>query len=108
MEMVKQYDIYWISLDPTKGSEINKTRPGVVISPDESNKFLNTVIIAPLTSTFKNFPMRLEVSLSGKKGQIALDQIRSIDQIRLLNRAGNLKSKEIKNLRKILKEYLTE
>lgn len=108
MEMVKQYDIYWISLDPTKGSEINKTRPGVVISPDESNKFLNTVIIAPLTSTFKNFPMRLEVSFSGKKGQIALDQIRSIDQIRLLNRAGNLKSKEIKNLRKILKEYLTE
>ena len=108
MEMVKQYDIYWISLDPTKGSEINKTRPGVIISPDDSNKFLNTVIIAPLTSSFKNFPMRLEVSLNGKKGQVALDQIRSIDKIRLLNKAGVLKASEIRNIRKILREYLTE
>lgn len=106
--MVKQYDIYWISLDPTKGSEINKTRPGVVISPDDSNKFLNTVIIAPLTSTFKNFPMRVEVSLNGKKGQVVLDQIRSIDKMRLLNKSGTLNSKEIKNLRRILREYLTE
>lgn len=106
--MVKQYSIYWINLDPTRGSEINKTRPGVVISPDVSNKFLSTVIIAPLTSTIKNFPMRFEVSLNGKKGQVALDQIRSIDKVRLLNKAGSLNSKEIKTLRKILREYLTE
>lgn len=106
--MVKQYDIYWISLDPARGSEINKTRPGVILSPDDSNRHLNTVIIAPLTSAFKNFPMRVEVSLSGKNGQVALDQIRAIDKGRLLNKIGFLKPKEIKILQKILREYLTE
>ena len=106
--MVKQYDVYWIALDPTKGSEINKTRPGVVITPDDSNKHLNTVIIAPVTSSIRNFPMRVNISLDGKNGQVALDQIRSVDKLRLLNKMGSLKSKEIKNLQKILREYLTQ
>lgn len=106
--MVKQYQIYWVSLDPTKGSEINKTRPGVVISPDESNKYLNTVIIAPLTSTFKKFPMRLGINLQGKKGQIALDQIRCVEKTKLINEAGKLSATEIKKTKQLLKEYLIE
>jgi len=106
--MVKQFEIYWVSLDPTQGSEINKTRPAVVITPDASNKYLNTVIIAPLTSTIKNFPMRLDIVLEGKKGQIALDQLRCVDQKRLLNKAGKLKNEESNRLQQLLKEYLTE
>jgi len=106
--MVKQYDIYWIKLDPTIGSEINKIRPGVIISPDESNKHLNTVIIAPITATINNFPMRVEIILNAKNGQVALDQIRSIDKSRLLNQMGSLKQLEIENLKNILREYLID
>ena len=65
--MVKQYSIYWVNLDPTVGSEINKTRPCIVISPQESNKHLKTVLIAPVTSTIRNFPMRLNIKAKLKK-----------------------------------------
>jgi len=106
--MVNQYDIYWIKLDPTIGSEINKIRPGVIISPNESNRHLNTVIIAPITTTLKTFPMRVEITLKAKNGQVALDQIRSIDKRRLLNKMGSLKQFEIENLKHILREYLIE
>ena len=66
--MVNQYDIYWIDLDPTRGSEIQKTRPCVIISPDEMNHNINTVIIAPLTSKSKNYPTRVKVELEGREG----------------------------------------
>ncbi|HBL79090.1 MAG TPA: growth inhibitor PemK, partial [Aequorivita sp.] len=66
--MVKQYDIYWANLDPTLGSEIKKSRPCVIISPNFSNKILNTVLVAPITSTLRNFPMRIEITLKGKRG----------------------------------------
>jgi len=108
MDMVKQYEIYWIDLNPTQGSEINKVRPCVVISPDVSNEFLNTVIIAPLTSTLRNFPMRVNIQLMNKNGQIALDQIRCVDKSRLSNKAGILSPPEIKMLKRILKEYLVD
>ena len=104
--MVGQYEIYWVNLDPTLGSEINKTRPAVVISPNVSNKHLNTVLVAPLTSTIRNFPMRVDIVLGGKKGQVALDQIRCVDKTRVLNPAGKLTAKEVKILRETLKEYL--
>tara|TARA_R110000744_G_C19337418_1_gene559155 strand:- start:1098 stop:1415 length:318 start_codon:yes stop_codon:yes gene_type:complete len=81
--MVKQFEVYWMDLNPTKGSEINKTRPCVVISPKEMNQNLNTLIVAPLTSTIKNYPTRVSVIVNKKKGEIALDQIRSIDKTRL-------------------------
>jgi len=81
--MVKRFNIYFVELDPAAGSEINKTRPCVVISPDEMNDVLNTVIVAPLTSTIKNYPMRVNCIVAKKKGQIALDQIRTIDKSRL-------------------------
>lgn len=106
--MVKQYEIYWIDLNPTRGSEINKIRPGVVLSPNDSNKHLNTIIIAPLTSTIRNFPMRLNITLQGKKGQIALDQIRAVDKSRLSNSLGELNQAEIKQLQKLLKEFLID
>ena len=104
--MVKQYEIYWVALDPTLGSEINKVRPCLVISPNESNQFLNTVLIAPITSKIRNFPMRLGVILENKKGQICLDQIRFIDKIRLKTKIAALGINDIENLKMLLKEYL--
>ena len=88
--VVERFDIFWVSLDPTIGSEIRKKRPAVVISPDEMNQNLNTIIVAPLTSTFKKYPTRIEVSLDNKKGQVALDQIRTIDKSRLGAKAGRI------------------
>lgn len=90
MDLVRRFDIFFIELDPTIGSKINKTRPCVIISPDEVNNALNTVIIAPLTSTIRNYPMRINCIVQGKQGQIALDQLRTIDKYRLKNRIENL------------------
>jgi|SRR5680860_379844 len=106
--MVKQYEIYWVSLDPTLGSEINKTRPCLVISPNEANKYLNTVLIAPLTSTLRKFPMRMDIVLKKKKSQIALDQIQCIDKLRLSNKIAALDKTEIKKLRLLLEEFLID
>ena len=90
MDLVRRFDIFFIELDPTIGSEINKTRPCVIISPDEMNNALNTVIVTPLTSTIRNYPMRINCIVQGKQGQIALDQLRTIDKSRLKNRIENL------------------
>lgn len=106
--MVKQYEIHWVNLDPTIGSEIKKTRPAVVLTPNESNNHLNTILVAPMTSTLKNFPMRVVGTFDGRKGQIALDQIRCIDKSRLVNFAGKLSQEEILNLKEVLKEYLID
>jgi mRNA interferase MazF len=102
--MVKQYEIYWVNLDPTKGSEINKKRPCVVISPEEMNKNLHTVIVAPLTSTIKPYPTRVAIFIDKQKGQIALDQIRTIDKIRLSNKIGVLTNETIAKTKSILVE----
>lgn len=106
--MVKQYEIYWVILDPTLGSEINKIRPCLVISPNESNQFLNTVLIAPITSKIRNFPMRLDVILENKKGQICYDQIRCIDKIRLKNKIDTLSKTKIEKVKNLIKEYLVD
>ena len=90
MDLVKRFEIYFVEFDPTKGSEISKTRPGVIISPDEMNNALNTVIIAPLTSTLKNYPSRVNCVVKSKEGQIALDQIRCVDKSRLKNKLAKL------------------
>ncbi|QBR12757.1 type II toxin-antitoxin system PemK/MazF family toxin [Sphingobacterium sp. CZ-2] len=86
--MVKRFEIYFVDLNPTIGSEINKIRPAVIVSPNEMNNALNTVIIAPLTSTLKPYPMRVNCIVDGKKGQIALDHLRSIDKTRLISKMG--------------------
>lgn len=106
--MVNQYEIHWINLDPTVGSEIKKTRPCVVISPNVSNKLLNTVIIAPLTSTLRNLPMRFTTKVDNKKGSVCLDQIRCVDKSRLTKKITKLSDSEIETLKSILKEFLID
>src|SRR5690625_5655492 len=86
VDPVRRFEVHLISLDPTKGSEIRKTRPCLIISPDEMNKHIRTVIIAPMTSTIKNYPTRVTTTFRGKKGQIVLDQIRTVDKSRLIDR----------------------
>lgn len=106
--MVNQYDIYWVVLDLTLGNEINKIRPCLVISPNVSNQFLNTILIAPITSTLRNFPMRVNLVLENKNGQIALDQLRCIDKVRLKNKINTLSNKDILKVKAILKEFLID
>ena len=85
---VRRFEVHLISLDPTKGSEIRKTRPCLIISPDEMNKHIRTVIIAPMTSTIRDYPTRINITFQGKKGQIVLDQIRTVDKSRLIKNLG--------------------
>jgi mRNA interferase MazF len=101
---INQYQIILVNLDPTIGSEIRKTRPCVVISPDEMNKFLNTVVIAPMTTTSKNYPTRIEITHDNKSGWIVLDQIRTIDKQRIIKDLGRLTKPEINELKSVLKE----
>ncbi len=101
---ISQYQIILVNLDPTLGSEIKKTRPCVVISPNEMNKFLNTVVIAPMTTSSKNYPTRIEVRHDNKIGWIVLDQIRTIDKQRIIKDLGQLTKSEINELKSILKE----
>ena len=89
---VRRFGVHLISLDPTKGSEIRKTRPCLIISPDEMNKHIRTVIIAPMSSTIKNYPTRVTTIFQGKKGQIILDQIRTVDKSRLIKNLGRISS----------------
>lgn len=97
---VRRFDVFLISLDPTKGSEIKKTRPCLVISPDEMNRHIRTVIVAPMTSTHKSYPTRVNVTFQGKQGQIVLDQIRTVDKQRLVQKLGNISdSAQIKVLK---------
>lgn len=91
--MVAQFDVYLVALDPTLGSEIKKTRPCIIVSPDEMNRHLKTVIIAPLTSTIKNYPTRVNLTFQGKQGQVVLDQIRTVDNRRLVKKLGIISGK---------------
>lgn len=90
MAMVARFEVWLVNLDPTQGSEINKTRPCVVISPDEMNRYLRTVTIAALTSTRRDYPSRVGCVCQDKEGQIALDHIRSVDKTHLVRRLGIL------------------
>lgn len=102
---MNRYEIYWVNLDPTKGSEINKTRPCVIVSPNELNKHLKTVVIAPLTSKVRDYyPWRLKVEIRGKESQIAIDQIRVVDKSRLQERLEVLTDEDAEKLRNLLNE----
>ena len=90
--VVKRFDVYLINLDPTVGSEIKKTRPCLIISPDEMNRHIRTVIIAPLTSACKDYPTRVACTFGTTRGQIVLDQIRTIDKTRLIKKLGVIDS----------------
>jgi len=103
-----QYQIVLVNLDSTIGSEIKKTRPCVVISPYEMNKYLNTVIIAPMTSQSKKYPTRVEVKHDNKIGWIVLDQIRTIDKQRIIKTLDNLIDNEIEQVKMTIKELLVD
>ena len=105
---VKQYEIFWVKLDPTVGSEIQKTRPCLVITPDEMNNSIDTVIIAPLTTKSHNFPTRLKTSIDGKECWAVIDQIRAIDKSRLSGKIGELDKNDIAALKNILSEMLVK
>jgi len=106
--IVQQYEVFIVNLDPTVGSEIKKTRPCAVISPDEMNKYLDTVVIAPITSQSKNYPTRVMVSLEGKENWVVLDQIRTIDKIRLTKKIAKLNQKEITSIKHVIKETFVD
>jgi len=91
--VVKRFDVYLVNLDPTIGSEIQKTRPFLVISPDEMNRNIRTVIIAPMTSAQKEYPTRVSCTFRKKRGQIVLDQIRTIDKARFIKKLGTIDSR---------------
>lgn len=105
---ISQYEIVLVNLDPTVGSEIKKTRPCVVISPNEMNKFLNTIIIAPMTSSSRPYPTRVEVQTNNKKGWIVIDQIRTVDRKRITKIFGKLSVNEIVEVKNVLKETFVD
>ena len=103
-----RYEVYLVNLDPTTGSEIKKTRPCVIISPNEMNKYISTIIIAPLTSTKKNYPTRVNCHVQTKEGQIVLDQIRTVDKKRLIKKMDTINKRTQQKLHKILNEMFAQ
>jgi mRNA interferase MazF len=88
--VVKRFDVILVNFDPTIGSEIKKTRPCLVISPDEMNQFISTVIVAPMTTKGQDYPSRMKCIFQGKEGQIVLDQIRTVDKKRMVKSLGRI------------------
>lgn len=91
--VIRRFEVWLANLDPSIGSEIRKTRPVLIVSPDVTNKYLFTVIVTPLTSTIRPYPTRIVCVFQKKQGQIALDQIRTIDKTRLVKRLGKMDEK---------------
>lgn len=106
--VVKRFDVFLVNLDPTVGSEIQKTRPCVVISPDEMNKHIATVIVAPMTTKGQPYPTRIVCQFQGKEGQIVLDQIRTVDKTRLVKKLGQISSDEQEAVLNTLAEMFAE
>jgi mRNA interferase MazF len=92
--VAQRFDVFLVNLDPTIGREIQKTRPCVVVSPDEMNRHIATVIIAPMTTQGRDYPSRIACEFQGKSGQIILDQLRTVDRTRLVKRLGTISSAE--------------
>ena len=105
---LKQYQIILVNLDPTIGSEIKKTRPCVIISPDEMNKYLRAIIVAPMTTTSRKYPTRIEVKHDKKIGWIVIDQIRTIDKQRIIKVLGRLSRPEEKEIKSVIKETFVD
>jgi len=101
---VRRFEVYQVNLDPTVGSEIRKKRPCVVISPDEMNEHIRTVIVAPMTTKGQGYPTRVECRFRGRSGQVVLDQIRTVDKARLVKRLGRLESRTAERILAILGE----
>ena len=107
MEII-QYSIYLINLDPAIGREIKKTRPCLVISPNEMNENIKTIIIAPMTSKSHKYPTRVPITFQGTKGWIVLDQIRTIDKKRIFKKIGSIGHHTIEEVKRVVKEMLID
>ena len=101
---INRFEVYLINLDPTVGSEIEKTRPCLVISPDEMNHYIKTVIVAPMTTKGRSYPTRIKCQFKGREGQIALDQIRTVDNNRLIRKLGRIEKRTADEVLTILNE----
>ena len=101
---VERFEVYLVNLDPTRGSEIKKTRPCVVISPDEMNRHIRTVIIAPMTTKGRNYPTRVACIFDKKDGQVVLDQVRTVDKSRLVKKLGRLNQSTQEEILAVLSE----
>ncbi len=108
MGMVNRFDVFLVSLDPTLGAEIQKTRPCVVISPDQMNRNMRTVLIAPMTSKGRDYPMRVPCQFENKPGEVILDQIRVVDKRRLIKRLGRVSDAEGQLILNVLAEIFAE
>jgi mRNA interferase MazF len=106
--VVKRFDVYLVNLDPTTGSEIQKTRPCLIISPDEMNNSIAMVIIAPMTTKGREYPSRVNCSFEGKDGQVILDQIRTVDKRRLVKKLGTIGKETQTQVNSVLLELFAE
>jgi mRNA interferase MazF len=102
--VVSRFEVHLVRLDPTEGSEIKKTRPCLVISPDDMNQYIRTVIVAPMTTQGKDYPTRVPLDFQGKHGQVVLDQIRTVDKSRLVKRLGKISEATSDKVTKVLGE----
>jgi len=102
--VVTRFDVFLVNLDPTMGREIKKTRPCLILSPDEMNKYISTVIVAPMTTKGRDYPSRVGCKFQGKSGQVVLDQIRTIDKQRLVRKLGKISSKTQMEVLSVLHE----
>ena len=100
-------EVWLVSLDPTAGSEIRKTRPCLIVSPDEMNRYLQTAIVAPMTTAERAYPSRVPVTFQAKRGQVALDQIRAVDRTRLLKKLGSVSSRTAQAVSAVLVEMFS-
>ena len=105
---VKRFEVYLVNLDPTVGHEIKKSRPCLVISPDELNGYISTVIVAPMTTKGRNYPTRVPCTFQGKEGQVVMDQLRTVDKIRLVKRLGKIDSQTQAEVFSVLSELFSE
>lgn len=101
---IARFDVYLVSLDPTVGTEIRKTRPCLIVSPDEMNRRLQTAIVAPMTTVTRAYPTRANCRFKGKPGQVVLDQIRTVDRARLVKKLGKLDNRSASKVLEILAE----
>jgi len=106
--VINQYEVFLINLDPTVGHEIKKSRPCLIISPNELNHNISTTIIAPMTTKSHNYPTRIQVEFNGKKGWIVLDQIRTVDHKRLIKKLGAINNLTIGQVKNTIKEMLVD
>jgi len=106
--VVNRFDVFLVNLDPTIGSEIKKTRPCLIISPNEINHHISTVIVAPMTTKGQSYPTRVTCQFQGKEGQIVLDQVRTVDKTRLVKHLGQITAEEQKVVLDILAEIFAE